>query len=38
MTKYFAVHAAKNNIRTNCISPGGIIDDDNELGRWCYKK
>ena len=32
MTKYFAVHAAKNNIRTNCISPGGIADDDNELG------
>ena len=38
MTKYFAVHAIKNKIRTNCISPGGIVDDDNELGKTVLQK
>lgn len=27
MTKYFAVHLANNNIRVNCVSPGGIFND-----------
>ena len=27
MTKYFAVHLAENNIRVNCVSPGGIFND-----------
>jgi NAD(P)-dependent dehydrogenase (short-subunit alcohol dehydrogenase family) len=26
MTKYFAVHLAKHNIRVNCVSPGGIYN------------
>lgn len=33
MTKYFAVHAIKKNIRTNSVSPGGIADTDNVLGK-----
>jgi len=32
MTKYFAVHLAERNIRTNCISPGGILNPDNPQG------
>ena len=31
MAKYFAVHAADYNIRTNAVSPGGIYDNDNSL-------
>lgn len=38
MTKYFAVHAIKKNIRTNSISPGGILDDNNELGKTVLQK
>ena len=37
MTKYFAVHSIKN-IRTNSISPGGILDDNNELGKSVLQK
>ncbi|NQV00056.1 MAG: SDR family oxidoreductase [Parcubacteria group bacterium] len=32
MTKYFAVHLAKDNVRVNCISPGGIFNPDNPQG------
>lgn len=32
MTKYYAVHAADLNVRTNCISPGGIRNPDNPQG------
>lgn len=38
MTKYFAIHAINKKIRTNCISPGGIADDDNELGNSVLQK
>ena len=30
MSKYFAVHLAKYNIRVNCISPGGVFNDQGE--------
>ena len=32
MTKYFAVHAAEYEIRTNAVSPGGIRNPDNPQG------
>ena len=32
MTKYFAVHAAEYQIRTNAVSPGGIRNPDNPQG------
>jgi NAD(P)-dependent dehydrogenase (short-subunit alcohol dehydrogenase family) len=32
MTRYFAVHAAEYNIRTNAVSPGGIRNLDNPQG------
>jgi len=32
MTKYFAVHLAERNIRTNCISPGGLLNPDAPQG------
>lgn len=32
MTKYFAVHAASNDIRVNCVSPGGIFNPENPQG------
>ena len=38
MTKYFAVHAIKKNIRTNSVSPGGIADTDNALGKKALQK
>ena len=38
MTKYFAIHAINKKIRTNCVSPGGIADDDNELGDTVLQK
>lgn len=38
MTKYFAVHSIKKNIRTNSISPGGISDDNNEIGKEVLQK
>lgn len=30
MTKYFATYFAKDNIRINCISPGGVYDNHDE--------
>ena len=33
MTRYFAVHAAKHGIRTNTVSPGGILNSDNPQGK-----
>ena len=38
MTKYFAVHAADKNIRTNSVSPGGIYDNDNLLNNKVLQK
>jgi len=32
ITKYFAVHAAKYNVRTNSISPGGIVSSESPQG------
>jgi NAD(P)-dependent dehydrogenase (short-subunit alcohol dehydrogenase family) len=32
MTRYFAVHLAKNRIRVNCISPGGIFNPESPQG------
>ena len=32
MTKYFAVHASKYGIRTNSVSPGGILNEENPQG------
>ena len=32
MTKYYAVHAAEHEIRTNAVSPGGIRNPDNPQG------
>jgi len=39
MTKYFAVHLAKYNIRVNSISPGGIFNNqgDNFVKNYSYK-
>lgn len=33
MTRYFAVHLAKYNIRVNCISPGGIFNPESPQGQ-----
>lgn len=33
MTKYFAVHLAKYNVRVNCISPGGIFNPQSPQGK-----
>ena len=30
MTKYFAIHLASKNIRVNCISPGGVFNEQGE--------
>ena len=38
MTKYFAVHATEKNIRTNCVSPGGISDENSEIGNNTLQK
>ncbi len=32
MTRYFAVHLADSDIRVNCVSPGGIYNDENPQG------
>ncbi|MBF0362580.1 MAG: SDR family oxidoreductase [Oligoflexia bacterium] len=32
MSKYFAVHLANDNIKVNCISPGGIFNPENPQG------
>lgn len=33
MSKYFAVHLAERNIRSNCISPGGLLNPDAPQGQ-----
>ena len=30
LTKYFSVHAIENNVRVNCVSPGGIFNEQGE--------
>ena len=30
LTKYFATYMAKDNVRVNCISPGGVYNNQNE--------
>ena len=30
LTKYFSVHAIQNNVRVNCVSPGGIFNEQGE--------
>lgn len=32
MTRYFAAHLAKYSIRVNCVSPGGILNEQNPQG------
>ena len=32
MTKYFAAHLAKYELRVNCVNPGGILNEDNPQG------
>ena len=38
MTKYLAKYFKKKNIRVNCISPGGILDNQPEAFLKKYKK
>lgn len=38
ITKYFAAHLAKKNISVNCISPGGIFNEENPQGPKFIKK
>ncbi|MBU0581105.1 MAG: SDR family oxidoreductase [Candidatus Margulisbacteria bacterium] len=38
MTKYFSTYFAKNNVRVNCISPGGIFNNQNEKFVNKYKQ
>lgn len=38
LTKYYAVHLAKYNIRVNCISPGGIFNNQNKIFVKNYTK
>lgn len=33
MTKYFAAHLAQNEIRVNCVSPGGVFNPDHPQGK-----
>lgn len=39
MTKYMATHFGKYNIQTNCISPGGIFNNQSQefTDNYCYK-
>lgn len=32
MTRYLAAHLGKHNIRVNCVSPGGILNEDSPQG------
>ena len=38
MTKYFAVYLAEKNIRVNCVSPGGIFNQNNPQSDEFIKK
>ena len=38
MTKYFAVYLADKNIRVNCVSPGGIFNQNNPQNKEFIKK
>jgi NAD(P)-dependent dehydrogenase (short-subunit alcohol dehydrogenase family) len=38
MTKYFAVYLADRNIRVNCVSPGGIFNQNNPQNEEFVKK
>ena len=38
MTKYFATHLAEQNIRVNCVSPGGIFNNINPQSKNFIKK
>lgn len=38
LTKYFAVHLAKKNIRVNCVSPGGILNREKPQNKNFIKK
>jgi len=38
MTRYFAVHLAKKNIRVNAVSPGGIFNDKHPQSKNFIKK
>ena len=38
MTKYFAVYLAEKNIRVNCVSPGGIFNQNNPQSDEYIKK
>jgi NAD(P)-dependent dehydrogenase (short-subunit alcohol dehydrogenase family) len=38
LTKYFAVHLAKKNIRVNCVSPGGIFNRKKPQNKNFIKK
>ncbi len=37
MTKYFAAHLATEGIRVNCVSPGGILNEDQPQGQEFQK-
>ena len=38
LTKYYAIHLSKYKIRVNCVSPGGIFNNQNKLLVKNYKK
>ena len=38
MTKYLAVYLADKNIRVNCVSPGGVFNQDNPQNQTFIKK
>ena len=37
MTRYFSAHLAKHNIRVNCVSPGGILNEEKPQGEKFQK-
>ena len=38
MTKYFAAYFGKNNVRFNCVSPGGVFDNQDSIFVQNYEK
>ncbi len=38
ITKYLAKYCGKKNIRVNCITPGGILDNQPKIFKQKYKK